>query len=289
MTRHTPNWLQQGTYPASIDRDVLGFYSPTPRTTGCAVTVSSAMTVNIAPGQVAVPTANNTGTVLCTSDAVEQVTLTAAPASGTNRYDLIICQARGNDLDGGSNNDFIFTMVTGTGAASPTIPAVPNNAALIAHIYIPGGSASVTAGNITDRRLTGIYRSWRSVAWTTSMGGVVGMDIIDAGPSYPWTQITNAFTIPVAGSYNVNAVASFVASAAAQFGVLTIQVNTAAVFSGMPVFAQSNGNVIGGMASCLLPNLAAGNYIQMYLQASNAGLTGSTGKDRFQMTVQGPL
>ena len=43
------------------------------------------MTVNVAAGQVAVPTQNNTGSTLCTSDAVEVVTLAAAPASGTNR------------------------------------------------------------------------------------------------------------------------------------------------------------------------------------------------------------
>jgi hypothetical protein len=64
----------------------------------------------------------------------------------------VIVQARGNDLDGGANNDFVFTTVTGTAAASPTVPAVPNNAVALAQIYVPGGSASVTAGNITDVR-----------------------------------------------------------------------------------------------------------------------------------------
>jgi hypothetical protein len=100
----------------------------------------------------AVPTQNSTGSTLCVSDNVEQVTLAAAPASGNNRIDLIICQPRGNDLDGGSNNDFIFTSVTGTAAASPTVPPTPPGALTLAQIYVPGGSASVTAGNITDVR-----------------------------------------------------------------------------------------------------------------------------------------
>ena len=152
MTRYAPQWLQAGSYPASVDRRLVGALWPAAASTGCAVTVQAGMTVNVAAGQVAVPTQNNTGTTLCSSDAVEPVTLAAAPASGSNRYDLVICQPRGQDLDGGANNDFIFTTVTGTAAATPTVPAVPAGAVALAQIYVPGGSASVTAGNITDRR-----------------------------------------------------------------------------------------------------------------------------------------
>jgi hypothetical protein len=110
------------------------------------------MTVNIAPGRVAIPTANNTGTLLCASDAVETVTLPTAPASGSNRIDGIICQARGNDVDGGANNDFIFTFVSSTVSATPPNPVVPANAVLLATVYVPGGSASVTAPNLYDVR-----------------------------------------------------------------------------------------------------------------------------------------
>jgi hypothetical protein len=145
--------LQAGTYSASVDRRLLGALWPAAAVSGCAVTVASGMTVNIAAGIVAVPTGNSTGSMLCTTDAVEQVTLAAAPASGSNRYDLVVCQARGNDVDGGANNDFIFANVTGTAAASPTVPAVPANAVALAQIYVPGASASVTAGNITDTRI----------------------------------------------------------------------------------------------------------------------------------------
>jgi len=153
MTRYTPTWLQQGSYAASVDRRALALSFPNPTVnTGCAVSVASGMTLNIGAGICAIPTGNNTGTVVCASDATEQVTLAAAPASGSNRYDLVVCQARGNDLDGGANNDFLFTNVTGTAAASPSVPATPTNALSLAQVYIPGGSASVTAGNVTDVR-----------------------------------------------------------------------------------------------------------------------------------------
>jgi hypothetical protein len=156
MTRYTPQWLQAGSYAASVDRRLLGALWPSAASSGCLVTAGSGMGLNVAAGQVAVPSQNNTGTTLCSSDATEAVTLPAAPATGTNRIDLIICQPRGNDLDGGSNTDFIFTSVQGTALASPTVPATPAGAVALAQIYVGGGVASIVAGNITDVRPQGL-------------------------------------------------------------------------------------------------------------------------------------
>jgi hypothetical protein len=114
------------------------------------------MNMNIAPGTIAAPTSNSTGTVLCYSDAVEVVTSPTAPGSGTNRYDVVVCQPRGNDLDGGTNNDFVFQVVSGTASASPTVPATPAGAVAIAQILVIGASAALAAGNLTDRRPFGL-------------------------------------------------------------------------------------------------------------------------------------
>lgn len=165
MTRQTPQWLQSGSYAASADRRLIGALWPGPATSGCAVTpTGGAMTVNIAPGSVAVPTQNNTGTTLCTSDANEQVTLSPAAPSGSNRIDLVICRPRGTDLDGGANNDFIFDVVTGTAAATPVAPALPAGTVALASIAVAGGSASVLQANITDVRPFGL-----SVGGTSSL------------------------------------------------------------------------------------------------------------------------
>lgn len=152
MTRQTPLWLQAGTYPAALDRQLISAMFPFVGASGCAVSAASGMTVNIAAGKLAVPV-TGAGSVLCVSDATEQATLAAAPASGSNRIDLVIAQVRATDLDSGANNDFLFSTVTGTAAASPVAPAVPANAIALASVYVPGASASVVAGNITDRRL----------------------------------------------------------------------------------------------------------------------------------------
>jgi len=114
------------------------------------------MQLQVAAGQVAVPSQNSTGSTLCTSDANEYVTLPAAPGSGTNRIDLIICRPRGADLDGGTNNDWIWDSVQGTVAASPTVPATPAGTTTVAQVYVPGGAAAIVAGNITDVRPWGL-------------------------------------------------------------------------------------------------------------------------------------
>lgn len=156
MTRFTPQWLQAGSYAASQDRRLIGALWPAPASAGCAVTASAGMVVNVAAGQVAVPSQNNTGSTLCSSDAVEAVTVPAAPGSGTNRIDLIVCQPRGNDLDGGANTDFIFTSVQGVAVASPVAPATPAGTVALAQILITGGSAAIAGANITDVRPGGL-------------------------------------------------------------------------------------------------------------------------------------
>ncbi len=187
MTRFAPLWIQASNYPAGVDRRLLGALWPQPAVSGMAVTPASAMTVNIAPGQAAIPAANGTGAVLCTSDAIEQVTLATAPASGQNRYDLVVAQARGNDLDGGANNDWLFAAVTGSAAASPAVPAVPAGAVAVARVYVPGASVTVTAPNILDVRPGRTNQPW-STSW-----GVVGY-VKNSSTSGPITTVETDVT-----------------------------------------------------------------------------------------------
>jgi hypothetical protein len=206
VTRYTPQWIQAGTYAASQDRRLVAALWPAAASSGCAVTVNAGMVLNVAAGQVAVPTANNSGSVLCTSDAVEQVTIAAAPAAPNNRIDLVVCQVRSNDIDGGSNNDFLFQAVAGTAAASPVVPAVPANAVAVAQIYVPGNAASIVAGNITDVRPGGLPVPPVSGAGSFPRGYVGGI----YGPSSAFNAASGtilALTLAVTAGrrYRVNA------------------------------------------------------------------------------------
>ena len=285
MTRYTPNWLQQGSYSAAMDRRSLAAIWPGPASAGCAVTVSSGMTVNVAAGQVAVPTQNSTGTSLCSSDAVEPVTLAAAPASGQNRYDLVICQPRGNDLDGGANNDFIFTTVTGTAAATPTVPATPAGTVALARIYVPGGSASVTAGNITDVRPFGLNlkpaantvlaRAWRNAPFTAAAGGQqLSLDSVSFDPA----GMVNAgqFTVPVAGYYQVASMVTVAATVSGDRTSTQVYQNGAVVTSGALAMASIAANF--GSAGVDIVRCAAGDVLGLglYVSAGRVVVPGAT-------------
>lgn len=157
MTRYAPQWLQQQSYSAAQDRRLIQALWPAPASTGGAATISvGTMTIQFAAGQCAVPSPNSSGSTLCTWDATEFVTIAAAPPSGQNRIDIVTVHPRGNDLDGGANNDFIFDTIVGTAAASPVAPAVPAGQVPWYQVNVPGGAASLVAGNLTDVRPGGL-------------------------------------------------------------------------------------------------------------------------------------
>jgi hypothetical protein len=191
MTRFTPLWLQSGSYAGSVDRRLLGALWPAAASSGMAVTVASGTTVNIAPGSIAVPSVNNTGSVLCASDAQEQVILPTAPASGVSRWDLVIVRPRGTDLDGGGNNDFIFDYVSGAESASPPIPNAPAGTAPLARINRPGGSAAIVPADIIDMR-PGLL----------SLADVMGSASVPL--CFRRRNMTSAYSTPNGSSPNVN-------------------------------------------------------------------------------------
>jgi hypothetical protein len=288
-------WEQAGSYAASVDRRLLGALYPTGVVAGCAVTVSAGtMNMNIAVGSVAAPAANNTGSVLCYSDAVEVVTSTAAPASGNTRIDLIVCQPRGNDLDGGANNDFVFTVVAGTATTgTPATPATPAGAVPLAQITVVGGSASLSAANLTDLRapmfsLTPTaykLRVYRAGAFTTLPSAVVGYDTISYGTSSWWNTGTGTFTCPAAGDWLVVAQFSYLADAAGQYNVIAITRAGTAIATGAPSFSYATGNVVAGMATDIVP-LTVGQQLTIVQTTNASGKTGSPGSDRTFLTLR---
>ena len=155
--RYTPLWEQAGSYAAGVDRRLISSLWPNAATSGMTVTATSGMVLAVAPGFAAVPSSNNTGSLLCVSDAIENVTLTAEPAAGNSRIDIVYVLPRANDIDGGPNNDFIFAAVAGAASTgTPAPPTVPAGALALANVAVGGGVAAIVAANITDTRPGGI-------------------------------------------------------------------------------------------------------------------------------------
>lgn len=97
-------------------------------------------------------------------------TVTLATSDPTNpRIDNIIMQV--TDV-GTSSSTTVVTPQTGTPAASPVAPTLPANSLLLATVAVGAGVSSITAGNITDKRV-----------WTTSVGGILPMANVTGGIS----------------------------------------------------------------------------------------------------------
>ena len=164
MTRFAPLWQQNNSYPAAIDRSLIGALWPNSAMIGGVVTVATGtMNVNVAAGTAAVALPNNQS-VLCRWDASEVVTVSTAPASGQSRIDLIVLQVRDVVLDSGTNNDFIFQAIAGVATTgTPVPPTAPNNSMVLYQVTVAGGAANLNGAVLTDKRPLG----------SMSLGGIV--------------------------------------------------------------------------------------------------------------------
>ena len=164
MTRYTPMYEQLGAYTAIADRmfhgDILdGNAAALMSYNAFQVTQHAGtanMSVDVQVGR-AILQGNfqaNEGTYYLWSDAVENVTLTAAPGAGQERYDVIVAQVRNAYVDGGANTDFLFQAIQGTAAAtgSATVPAIGTNQLKLAQVLVSASVTSILNAKITDSR-----------------------------------------------------------------------------------------------------------------------------------------
>jgi hypothetical protein len=158
------------TYAAQDFRSVISTLAPnagTVRANDLKVGPRAAganMSVDVAAGKAIVEGTSvaNQGTYIVQSTATENVPLATADATNP-RIDLIVAQVYDKQADGGTRYGWQPVPVTGTPASSPTAPAVPPNALLLAEVRVNAGAASVSASNITDRRIlsgTGDVPKW---------------------------------------------------------------------------------------------------------------------------------
>ena len=153
MTRFAPLWDQDAEYSASVDRRLLAALWPEVGVSGGVVSAQGGgMIINVAPVAAAIPAPNGTGTVLCVSDAVEQLLLDNAGGGGQHRYDTLVVEPHGADIGGSGEAEWIIRVLSSASGASPTPPAVPAGCAGLAQVYIAGGSVTINPTNITDLR-----------------------------------------------------------------------------------------------------------------------------------------
>jgi len=153
--RTPPSWLQNGSHSAENDRlttQALWKTSGVINSGDFNLTQNSTpnMTVNAAPGWAAI-VGNyqaNMGVYMAYNDATTNLTI--ATASTTNPRIDLICLTVSDAYYTGATNTVAFNVVTGTPAASPTVPATPTNSLALGQIYVGTSVTSILTANITN-------------------------------------------------------------------------------------------------------------------------------------------
>lgn len=156
--RTPPSWLQNGSHPAENDRlSMQALYATTGiiGTSSLAVTQNGTpnMSVNIAAGWAAIlgTSTSTQGVYVAYNDATANAAIATAP-SVNSRIDLV-CLTVSDAYYSGTLNQVAVNVVTGTAAASPTVPATPANSIALAQIAVGTNVTSIVTANITDLRV----------------------------------------------------------------------------------------------------------------------------------------
>lgn len=111
------------------------------------------MSVNVATGEALIKGTQNLttqGSYHLINDAT--VNLTIAASDPTNPRIDIVCAAIQDAAYSGASNQALLQVVTGTPAPSPSPPATPANAIVLAQVAVAANATSIVSGNITDTR-----------------------------------------------------------------------------------------------------------------------------------------
>lgn len=116
----------------------------------------AAMTLEVSPGR-AVVAGDDQVSPPQNSYLVEgygtHTTATFSAPTVNPRIDLICLQVRDTDAGGATGDDAVIAVVTGSEAASPTTPTLPDTAIPLASVYLTVGMSSITQSSVTDLRV----------------------------------------------------------------------------------------------------------------------------------------
>lgn len=127
-----------------------------------------AMSVQVAAGRGYVQGDDNgsQGIYHVWNDAAKTLTIAAADATNPRR-DIVVARVY-DAYYAGATNAFALEVITGTAAASPSDPTIPNNCLPLARVAVAAGATSITNANITDLRV----RAYTNGHWNTAWGEV---------------------------------------------------------------------------------------------------------------------
>lgn len=195
--------------PDKVDFDIITAASQgTGVVSGCAVTVSTLLTLNVASGVVA---------VLGAPATVTSGTVTIGTADLTNpRFDLVVANSSGTK-----------SVTAGTAAASPVFPSIPASSVVLAAVYVPALLTTVLSGDITDKRTP-------VLGYSTTNPAALGTAA--PGTATTWARSDHVHTLPTSVTRQILTVGS---------GTYTTPAGCTAIFVEVQAGGGGAGSVSG--------------------------------------------
>jgi hypothetical protein len=182
----TPLWMQNGSYGAVRDRELLAsIFGPGVRSSNQLIVSPRAaganLSVDVSGGQLVIAGTDTAGQgyYMCGAPAgiAANLAINGPPPAGQSRIDRIVARVYDTAVIGGSTNGWTIEVVEGTPAVSPTAPALPPSSLALARVTVPAALAAVVAGNIVDERTywAGPGAVWipYTPTWETAGAGAV--------------------------------------------------------------------------------------------------------------------
>lgn len=285
-TLEMPVWMDNGgPYAAGMDRTVLWGAMPVPGVFAqdCAVAASgnsapgivaqrgagANQSVDISPGRIVVGESGTTNAgwrnYLCkhSGAAVTNFAMPAAPVGGNPRYDALCATVADSTVGGGSNN-WTFTVVQGTAAASPAFPTVTGMSTVLAMILRPNANNNVTTANIINCANQLWYEGGTRLAYAKYNAGT---HTVKSNSANSFAQIDSTwhatFTVPPSGK--VKAVVSGIGGATG--------VTTAVGVMGLYVAVADASNATPAGAVYGMTSTTNGNNDRVSYESRITGLT----------------
>jgi hypothetical protein len=270
-----PNYTAQdsATYKANIDTDisvlaiVAAMFAPHAQDSPNMTARIDAGSI-LANGAVVSQSAQNTGTI-------------TAPVSNP-RYDLIVIDAL----------TAAISVVTGTEAVSPSLPAIPNNKIPIAQISLSVGQSSIINANITDLRTS--FGKLTSVAPVVVKTAGYNMAVSDINQKFQANVATaNSWNLPSASAVPSGAEITIENIGAGAVTILTAieGISNIPIVTGWTICIYSDGSIwrIKSFSTATPMQLIPGNYFILASATTQQSMTGATPtkKKEFKATMPG--
>lgn len=154
-----PTWLQNGSYSARMDRNLVdlffteGVLAPGAGDFEVVETSPLSNSVAIGPGRAVITGDDeaNQGKYLCVNETTLNLPLAAAPVADS-RIDLIYLRVNDPVAGGPAGNNATIEVLAGTPSVTPVAPATPTTAIPLAEILRTVGDTFVDNSMITDVR-----------------------------------------------------------------------------------------------------------------------------------------